>query len=182
MPVWSVTPYRGAIRRALVQWKEHGRTDLQPVLVHRLAYALASLLTDGELSGLVGDTTPVMLIPAPSRWLAHRKRGAHPVRDLAWGIGEEFGDRRVDVAEVLRLRLGSRDAVGLTAAERVVNVRGKVVLRRNAGTVLRAVAERSPHVILIDDIVTTGALLRESASVLRRHGVTVTAAVVFAAS
>ncbi|RAV08511.1 ComF family protein, partial [Mycobacterium colombiense] len=72
----------------------------------------------------------------------------------------------------LRLRALTRDSVGLGTAARERNIAGRVVLRG-----------RPPHteVMLVDDIVTTGATARESVRVLHAAGVRVAAVLAIAA-
>jgi predicted amidophosphoribosyltransferase len=74
------------------------------------------------------------------------------------------------VVEALRMRAFTRDSVGLSAAERQRNVAGRVRLRRPV----------DGEVILIDDVVTTGATAAESVRVLQTAGVRVSAVLAIA--
>ncbi|SDR16414.1 Phosphoribosyl transferase domain-containing protein [Tsukamurella pulmonis] len=78
----------------------------------------------------------------------------------------------MSVAPVLR-SVGAAESVGLSAAARAANVRGTVRVRGlpGAGTV-----------VLVDDVVTTGATLAESVAALARRGVSVAAAITLAAA
>jgi predicted amidophosphoribosyltransferase len=73
----------------------------------------------------------------------------------------------------LRMRALARDSVGLGTSARERNIAGRVLLRgRRPGT----------EVLLVDDIVTTGATARESVRVLQAGGVRVVAVLAIAAA
>ncbi|CNI95375.1 putative amidophosphoribosyltransferase [Mycobacterium tuberculosis] len=74
------------------------------------------------------------------------------------------------------MRALARDSVGLTTSARERNVAGRVLLSGAPGRLLGA------EVVLVDDIVTTGATARESVRVLQAAGARVAAvlAVAFA--
>jgi predicted amidophosphoribosyltransferase len=78
------------------------------------------------------------------------------------------------VSPALRLGRRARDSVGLDAAARVANLAGR--LRVDA----RAVPPAGAAVVLVDDVVTTGATLRACRAALVSAGRDVTAAVVLA--
>ena len=61
---------------------------------------------------------------------------------------------------MLRLRVGARDSVGLDSSARERNVAGRIRLTRPV----------NGDVLLVDDIVTTGATAAESVRVLRAAG------------
>ena len=74
------------------------------------------------------------------------------------------------MAAALRMRAFTRDSVGLSAGQRQRNIAGRVVLR---GPV-------RGEVLLIDDVVTTGATADESVRVLQTAGARVTAVLAIA--
>lgn len=71
---------------------------------------------------------------------------------------------------------GVRDSVGLDPAARRTNLAGRVLLRPAAAP------PRGTGVVLIDDILTTGATAMACCETLRRSGVPVVAIVVLAAA
>jgi predicted amidophosphoribosyltransferase len=85
----------------------------------------------------------------------------------------------VTVAPALRMRALTRDSVGLGSGARERNIAGRVLLNRRR---LPVAAGRGGDVLIVDDVVTTGATLAESVRVLRRGGVRVAAALVIAAA
>lgn len=161
-PVVAAGRYRGPLRSAVLAYKERGRRDL--------AGPLSSLLTAplGQIAGPSGW----WLVPAPSRPAAARARGGCHVQRLCRHLAR--GDHRCRVAPALRLGRHARDSVGLDATERAVNLDGR--MRVNP----RALPPAGAAVILVDDVVTTGATLRACRAALARADRDVTAAVVLA--
>jgi len=162
VPVFALGRYAGPRRAAIVAVKEHGRTDLLPVLAAALGQALDRLVH----WGMVGR--PLRLVPAPTRGTAARRRGGDPVTRMARAAAD--GRAGIGVAAVLRMRAFTRDSVGLSAAGRQRNIAGRVRLR---GPV-------TGPVVLVDDVVTTGATVAESVRVLRAGGADVAAVVAVA--
>ncbi|QCQ91994.1 ComF family protein [Rhodococcus sp. SGAir0479] len=177
VPVWALGPYAGPRRRVVIAAKEHGRRDLAGPIGLALGRAIESLRQWGELHP---RPAPLCLVPAPTRPRAARGRGGDPVlRSARVAAGAVGGP--CSVAPVLGMRRGVRDSVGLTAAQRQDNLRGRV---RLSGTVAAAVAPAGPRpeIVVVDDVVTTGATAAESVRVLRSAGVRVAAVLVVAAA
>jgi predicted amidophosphoribosyltransferase len=160
LPVFSLGRYAGARRSAIVAVKEHGRADLVRPLGAALGGGLRQLLTWGVI-GL-----PVTVVPAPTRRLAGRRRGGDPVTRMALAATAE--NPRAAVVQALRMTALVRDSVGLSSAARQRNVAGRVRLcRSSAGLV--------GEVLVVDDIVTTGATAAESVRTLQTAGARVVA-------
>jgi predicted amidophosphoribosyltransferase len=155
VPVLSLGRYAGARREAIVAVKEHGRADLIAPLAVALRAGLERLLT----WGVVG--TPLTIVPAPTRRSAARRRGGDPVTRIA--LAAAAGLRDVDVLQALRLRALVRDSVGLSSADRQRNVAGRVKISKHFEVLAN-------DVLVVDDIVTTGATAGESIRVLRIAG------------
>lgn len=171
VPVFALGRYAGARRQAIVAVKERGRTDLIPPLAWALAAALHQLLC-WQLLDL-----PLTLIPAPTRRSAARRRGGDPIARIA--AAAAAGRHGITVAPVLRMRALTRDSVGLGTGARERNVAGRVVLRRRG---LPDFARAAGEVVIVDDVVTTGATLTESVKVLRGARMPVSAALVIASA
>ncbi|CDP84386.1 putative amidophosphoribosyltransferase [Mycolicibacterium farcinogenes] len=157
VPVFALGRHAGIRRRAIVAVKEHGRADLIGPLAAALNGGLQHLLT----WGIVG--TPVTVVPAPTRRAAARRRGGDPITRIA--TSASAGLPGVRVVPALRLRPWVRDSVGLSGAARQRNIAGRVRL-------IRPVAG---EVVLVDDIVTTGATAAESVRTLAQVGAQVSA-------
>ncbi|SEF26937.1 Predicted amidophosphoribosyltransferases [Amycolatopsis pretoriensis] len=160
--VFALSRYRGLGRRLLIAFKERGRRDLAAPLGLALARALVVLPVPGSA---------VCLVPAPSRRSAARVRGGPHVELLAlaaarvlagWGF-------EVAVAPALELAGGARDAVGLDRAARVANLAGRLRFRE---------AGRPPPgmpVVVLDDVITTGATAAACVRALAGEGIEVAA-------
>jgi predicted amidophosphoribosyltransferase len=165
VPVFSLGRYAGARRAAIVALKEHGRADLVEPLAVALRAGLAQLLKWGVVD------TPMTVVPAPTRRWAARRRGGDPVTRVAVAAIE--GHREIHVVQALRTRAMVADSVGLSIADRQRNIAGRV-------KVVRAVNGAPGEVVVVDDIVTTGATVCEAVRVLQTVGATVTAVLVLA--
>jgi len=179
-PVYALGSYRGRLRAALLAYKERGRRDLAGPLGGALASALLQLRL-GPGSGGVGippGSGGVWLVPVPSRWSAAARRGGQHVELLAQRAAAALAGGGVvaAVAPALRVSSGVRDSVGLAAAARQANLAGRVLPRR-AG-----LPPAGTPVVLVDDVVTTGATAAACTAVLLRMGVEVPAIVVLAAA
>ncbi len=168
---WAVAAYDGAVRAAVVAHKERGRRSAGRPLADALARAVAAAAGD--------EPRPLWLVPAPSRPGAVRDRGDDPTRRLARGAAAALrrSGREARVAAVLRSAAATRDQAGLDRRERAANLAGAMhVPPRLAASV------RGCRVLVVDDVVTTGATLAEAARALRSAGAVVAGAAVVAAT
>lgn len=158
VPCWALAPYAGPAGRAVLAAKERGRRDLADPLGLALATALAALRAPER---------PLVLVPAPTRATAARRRGGDPVTRCAAAATRWLIDSRT--LPLLRTNRGVRDSVGLTTRERAHNLRGRIMMVHH-GAAAAAIAANA-EVILVDDVLTTGATVTESVRVLSRFGV-----------
>lgn len=168
---WALGRYRGAHRSALIAMKEHGRRDLVEALGDALAAGLLTLANWGEIP----DDHTLTLVPAPTRAASARRRGGDPVAAIARVTAARLGPR-AHVADLLVTASRAQDSAGLDARGRVANLSGAVRMRRQIRTRPRPIGT----LVLIDDILTTGATAAESARVLATHGLHLATVVVIA--
>lgn len=164
LPVSGAGEYTDTLRSVIVSMKARKRTDVLPVVGILLASAIACALEDAGYAG--GE---VVAVPVPTSAAAMRERGRDLVADLtthACGLLQEEG-LAISAASLLTV-VSHRDQVGSGARDRRRNVKGTHAPRASARW---EPARRSAHVVLIDDVLTTGATLAEAARVLRDNGV-----------
>lgn len=143
VPVFALGRYAGVRRQAILAMKEHGRRDLVAPLACALIVGVDHLLSWGMLEN------PLTMVPAPTRRWAARRRGGDPVSRMARIAGATLGRHHdVTVVPALRMRALARDSVGLGASARERNITGRVLLRGQ---------RPRNEVVLVDDIITTGA-------------------------
>ncbi|MCO5990877.1 ComF family protein [Actinoallomurus spadix] len=168
---WAVAAYTGAVRQVIVAHKEQGRTGLARPLGSCLA--TAALAAAGDAAG--DAACPVLLVPVPSSPASVRRRGHDPTLRIALAAAREAArsGAAVSVARMLAHRRRVADQAGLTAVARAANLAGALEARGDV---------RGAPVVLVDDVITTGATLAEAARALRSGGARVLAAAVVAAT
>ena len=141
--------HEGPVARAIHRFKYED----QPLLARPLAAALAAAVRRLELD------PGTRLVPVPLHGARFRARRYDQAALLAAAVGRNL---RIPVAwsALLRVRATLRQ-VGLTDAQREANVSGAF---RAVGPLRRA------RLVLVDDVVTTGATARAAASALRHAG------------
>jgi len=167
VPVLALGRYAGPRRQAIVAMKDRGRIDLSAPLAGVLALGVHRLLLWGLLD------VPLTIVPAPTRGWAARRRGGDPVTRIA--TLATAAHPHITVVRALRMKALARDSAGLGSAARERNIAGRVLL-----TSRRVQADH--EVLLVDDIVTTGATARESVRVLQSAGARVSAVLALAAA
>jgi predicted amidophosphoribosyltransferase len=167
VPVLALGRYAGPRRQAIVAMKDRGRIDLSAPLAGVLALGVHRLLLWGVLD------VPLTIVPAPTRGWAARRRGGDPVTRIA--TLATAAHPHITVVRALRMKALARDSAGLGSAARERNIAGRVLL-----TSRRVQADH--EVLLVDDIVTTGATARESVRVLQSAGARVSAVLALAAA
>lgn len=171
-PTFAVAEYGDAARAALVAHKEHGVQSLARPLGRALALSVFAALARDLAAG---GTGPVAMAPVPSRRQVTRARGYDPL--LAMARAARAALRRAGISAhvtpVLRVVRPVVDQAGLDVAGRAANLAGAFAARP-----LRA----GPYVVIVDDIVTTGATAVESSRALGAAGVRVSGVAVVAAT
>jgi predicted amidophosphoribosyltransferase len=163
--VTAVADYEGAVRRLLVVHKERGLLRLAGPLGSAVAAAVRALPAAHGL--------PV-LVPVPSTPAAVRLRGQDSTARIAAVAARRLGGG-VRVVRGLRQARPVADQAGLGVAARAANMAGALAVaprRLPAGT----------PVVVVDDVLTTGATLSEAARALRSAGCPVLGAAVVAAT
>ncbi|MCW2918684.1 MAG: ComF family protein [Actinomycetia bacterium] len=186
---YAAAAYDGAVRSMIVAHKESGRMGLARPLGAALALSVLAAAEDpvhgprrsvGGCSGAARGRTPVrevLLVPVPSARAAVRARGHDPALRITIAAVRELRIRHVRarcINELAQTREVA-DQAGLTSAGRLANLAGALSVPRPA-------AVRGRRVVIVDDVITTGATLVEAARALRVAGAEVLAVAVVAAT
>ncbi len=148
--------YADEVRAILLAHKERGALALAAPLGVALARAVRA--------GAARADEAVVLVPVPSARHAVRARGHDPARRIALAAAREL--RRAGtparVAAVLRQRRAVADQAGLNSRERLANLAGALAVTGGGERLLTG-----GRVVLVDDLMTTGASLAEAARAVR---------------
>ncbi len=148
----AAAQFKGVMRDLIHGFKYCDRHEAVGLFVQMLLTAGAELIADADL-----------LVPVPlHRWrLWHRRYNQAAI--LARGIAREAG-KPFDTNLLLRSR-ATATQVGLTGQERRRNVAAAFCLAERAGARLHG-----RRILLVDDVITTGATLEASTRVLKDGG------------
>ncbi|WP_405440258.1 phosphoribosyltransferase family protein [Streptomyces avidinii] len=160
--VWAAAVYDGGVRSLLLAHKERGALPLAGVLGAALAAAVLAGGTGGP-----GEAGEVALVPVPSARRQVRARGHDPARRIALAAAGRLRRAGVParVAPVLGLRRAVADQAGLGARQRRENLTGALAVRRGG----RRLTDGA-RIVLVDDLITTGATLAEAARAVHAAG------------
>ena len=163
-PVYSSIEYSLIAQRVLLSSKEDGLKLADSLVFESTKYSLHYFLREIGVGALV---------PIPSRPAASRKRGRKVISDLALHLSASFVDVYPHLAsgDLLIHTRAVRDQSLLSHGARERNLRGALSVRPGFDKIPPS------SVILIDDLVTSGATLQEAARALRISGFDVLGAV-----
>lgn len=169
-PCAAYGDYGGVLQSAIIAVKEHHRREL--------VVPLGDLLADAVQA--IAPSSSVVLVPVPSSRGAARERGGDHMlrigRSCAAHLADRTGDRwQLSVA--LQTTRFAVDATAMNRSERLAARSGSFIGRRGSGAALRG-----RDVVIVDDVLTTGATLSAVAAVLRGLGARTVRAATIAAT
>lgn len=158
--VFSSLVYAGVVKKLVYQFK------YKPYLT-----SLKGLLSDFFYEGLIQKEQLYQLlkkesifVPIPLHTSKLRKRGYNQSQLLAEGLGQKLN---IKVWEVLERVKNTKTQVNLSQKERAENITGAFRLKKAYADSMG----EYKHVFLVDDVVTSGATLKEAAKVLKKAGI-----------
>lgn len=146
----TIGDYEGALREAVLRSKQAQHSDLAADLGRRLAEALAASPFPRE---------PDLVVPVPMHWLRRLWRQHHHAQRIAQALAEHLGWTCSDRLLVCQRYVGRQ--TGVTAAQRWRNIRGAFAACRSTSGLC---------VLVVDDVMTTGATAHEAARALTAAG------------
>ena len=174
LSVNSILVYNAASSRVVIQAKENRNRIAQ----HWMAVALCAALEKFEIENLALSISHCLLVPIPSSKAAIRRRGEsflHPILDKLVELQKDKKEVRWRWKEILIHRKSVRDQSELSYTARQNNMAGAFRVRSDE------LIEARP-ILLIDDVVTTGATLDSAFRALRERNLTVLGAATVCAS
>ena len=161
MHVYSAVLYSPVAKRIILSAKENGIKSADNLIIDALTHSLHLLLRDFEIG---------ILVPAPSRKGSNRKRGRDFLSEITHSIARR---ESLECMDLLFHSRKVRDQSGLNAHDRRENIYQALAIDRNKLSGLGV----DNDVILVDDLLTTGATLLEARRALKVRGVRVIAAI-----
>jgi len=157
--VFPIHRYRLWRKELVFKWKMEGVRTLSPLFAELAHDALVSIER-------ILDTADIPLVPVPPRPGKIRTAGWDQIRDLCRFLNHRWGHRVLPLLE----RCSAEQQKKLGREERLSRLNTAYRLSRRC-TVLRENRRMPEHVIVIDDLMTTGATVEACAALLAGAGV-----------
>jgi len=181
LPVWALADYAGAVGAQVAAWKDGGREDLTEAFADALVAAFRPVATTQALA-------IAAVIPMPSTAQSQRLRGRAHLDPIARAVAKSLNTH---TSPPLALPANANSAACRAVWLLRKPGRGGQVGNSASGrggariTVRRQAMRRLPtgaRVLLLDDVVTTGATLAAAADALTQAGYHPVGALVLAAT
>gem|GEM_PF-6019514 len=154
---WAIFNYRGAIKNTLLKWKSQQRWDYGKKLIQ---YSLHALQKQSNFSLFMSSVD--LIVPIPPAFFRTLKRGLHPVDYFAKSVAQEY-HKKTHFKALKRIHQSRQTAH---------NKQDRMEQSKNLFTLHKPNKElKNAHVLIIDDIKTTGATLQAAKMQLKHYGV-----------
>ena len=174
LEVWAPVAYEGPARDLVKALKFHGATRVARELAALIVANAPGAMLDGAPGAPAGAPaappgarTPGTLVPVPIHPARRRARPFNQAALIAAAVSTRTG---LPLVDCLRRAGPDRRQVGRGRSARLRGVAGSI----------EAIGRSPPSVLLVDDVVTTGATLVACADALRAAGCERVRAIVFA--
>jgi predicted amidophosphoribosyltransferase len=163
-PVFSAIQYSPIASRVLLSAKESQLKAADQLIVNGIVH---------PLKFFINRYGPAMLISIPSRRSANRKRGRNFLQEITAAVALEVDlPYQSPLTHIRKVR----DQSQLNLVDRSENISGAFSVAPDFMSQICA-GNTGPKIIVIDDLITTGATLAEAIRALRTAGFTVLGAV-----
>lgn len=137
-------------------------------LIHRFKFlnqfASGRVLTQMLTDRVAPLAKPDVLLPVPTYWLKRLTRGGNPTEIIAHQLADSMG---------LPVRYDVLARVGAGTAQKRLNRSQRVAMLEGLYEVAKPEYVAGKHVVLVDDVVTTGATVNNLATQLKQAGAAV---------
>lgn len=145
--------YKGVLHRLISRFKYHDQLQATPLLTRWMQMAGSELIREAD-----------MIVPVPLHWRRMLQRRYNQAAELARVIAKSTAaEYRPDL---LKRKRYTRPQASLSRIGRARNVKGAFALRRAADKAII----KNKTILLVDDVMTTGATISVCAKALKRAG------------
>lgn len=162
-PGYRICTYTSGAAKLVHEFKEANQTSIASVFANAILPAMNNF-----------ELTAVALIPIPSKKKSFAARGFNPANEIAKSLSRKIAAQQnllIPVCNILQLHRQVADQASLTGESRRTNLVGAMSLTKSP-------PDRG--IILLDDVVTTGATMREARRCLEEAGAKVIGFLAFA--
>jgi len=149
LTVHSAVLYTPVAAKIILAAKESGSSVADQLLIQVII---------GQIRKTTLDLNRIRLVPIPSSKRSVRSRGRNFMIDIVRQITQQTG---IPMLDCLDLTGKTRDQSGLNRRQRLQNMQGALSIK----SVARG------ELLLVDDVITTGATLKEAARALNSQGI-----------
>jgi ComF family protein len=145
-------------------------TILQKLILAKKHHSISASRYLGTFAGDFLKTKNIefdFLVPIPLHWTRYAYRGYNQADEICLGISSIT---EIPVAKILARPYKTKPQTECSFKERKENLKGKITLKEYV--------PKNSHILLVDDVMTTGATIKEASKVLLNHGYKVTVFVI----
>lgn len=168
LSVFSSVEYSPIAKRVLLAAKENHIREADALLISALEYSMRAHFRHPLLPTITG------LVPIPSRARVIRVRGRDFLTEISQELGSQYQTPNFSILGYSRV---VKDQSKLNTEERWSNLNGAFLAKSHSAQGVDTKSLQGATVLLVDDLVTTGATLLEAERALNYAGIRVAGAV-----
>jgi competence protein ComFC len=157
----AIFQYQSLVKKVIQQFKYQYQTDLGKTILEMIL----SFVGEDKAFVRFASQPKVALVPVPLHWLRKNWRGFNQAEVLGQLLAQKLGIKFWP--DLLTRCKYTQPQAKLKKKQRLKNIKGCFDLNKQYDN--RAIKECN-HIIIFDDVWTTGATLKECALVLKRNG------------